>query len=177
MAKQRKVSLRTQIRRLSKKADAALSTYIREQTRLVYGECPFCHRTVVPHKPTKNDPRLEVSALQCCFHFIRRKRKILRWDIRNVIAACNYDNYREYRLPDEYRAWFLRTYGVELYLELADKSKEDFEPTVEFLQGVIDKYTEELKLLLGNQFHGKSQQETTSSLDRPGPRGKETPST
>lgn len=124
--KKRKIPARVQLRRLCKKADAALSLYVRELTsRMHGGKCPMC----------------KVGSVQCCFHFIRRKRKILRWEFKNVTGACHRCNYIEYRDPDLSRAWFIRRHGVELYLALVDKSKESFEPTPEYLQGIVDEYT------------------------------------
>lgn len=127
--KKKKVPARVQMRRLAKKADKALSLYVRELTRQKYGKCPLC----------KTNP------IQCCFHFIRRRRKILRWDIRNVIGACHSDNYAEYRNPDPSRAFYIREFGADSYLALVDLSAQSFEPTAEFLQGIIDKYTDALK--------------------------------
>ena len=102
MARKRpkKISLRTQIKRAAKKADKALSEYVRFLTLAEYGKCPLCI----------------INSIQCCFHFIRRRRKILRWDIRNVVGACHRCNYLEYRHPDPSRGWFIRKYGVDLYL-------------------------------------------------------------
>ena len=128
--KKRKVPARVLLKRLAKKADAALSIYTRESSKKQYGGvCPLC----------------SVNPIECCFHFIRRKRKILRWTLENVCGACHRCNYIEYRDPDLSRAWFIRNRGVELYLQLVDRSKESFEPTAEFLQGIIDEYTNKLK--------------------------------
>lgn len=128
--------------RLMKKADHALSQHVREETAKEYwGKCPLCGRgPLIEHKPTKKDPRLLVPAIQCCFHFIRRRRKILRWRKENVVGACNRCNYIEYRDPDLSRAWFIKMRGVDLYLRLVDESKESFEPTEEYLRGIIQKY-------------------------------------
>jgi hypothetical protein len=117
----RKVPKRVALRRLEKKADKALSLYIRALTKSLYDGCPLC----------KENP------VQACFHFIRRRRKVLRWDPRNVIGSCHKCNWVEYRFPDPSRAWYIRTFGVEQYLELVDKSAEQFQPTPEFLAGVI----------------------------------------
>jgi hypothetical protein len=129
--RKKKISLRTQLRRLHKKADSALSLFVRAITDREYGGlCPLCH----------------VNPIECCFHFIRRKRKVLRWDIRNVVGACHRCNYLEYRDPDPSRAWFIRKFGVDQYLRIVDESKESFDPTIEFLQGIVDEYTELLRL-------------------------------
>lgn len=127
MAK-RKRRKKTPLRKLEIKADKALSEYCRELTRLTYGVCPICNERPIAH----------------CFHFIPRKRKILRWDIRNVVGSCPTCNFVENQLPDISRAWFIREKGVELYLSLVDESKQYFESTEEYLQGIISKYTQAL---------------------------------
>lgn len=120
------------MRRMAKKADAALSLYVRELTKRMYnGKCPLC----------------QVGQVECCFHFIRRKRKILRWEFDNVVGACHRCNYVEYRDPDLSRAWFIRKHGVDKYLAMVDKSKEQFEPTLDYLQGVINDFTARMAAL------------------------------
>jgi hypothetical protein len=116
-----------ELRLLKKKADESLSKYVRKQTTEKYGQCPLC-------KEDRNRP------VQACFHFVRRRRAILRWDIRNCIGSCHGCNYVEYRNPDPSRAWFIREYGVDKYLKLVDESKKDFEVTKEYLEGIIKKY-------------------------------------
>ncbi len=151
MAKRkRKVPLRTQLRRLEKKADRALSEFVRAKTIIEYnGKCPICERgPLIPNKPCRRDPRLEVPAIQCCFHFIRRKRKVLRWDIRNVTGACHKCNWVEYRDPDLSRAWYIRKYGHEQYLAIVEESKQSFIPDVDFLERVIKGYEEDLAKLM-----------------------------
>lgn len=126
MAKRRKKPL---LARMKKKADKALSEYIRAETKSSFGKCPLC----------------QVGEVECCFHFIRRRRLSLRWDERNVVGACHRCNYVEYRDPDLSRAWFLRTFGVARYLELVDESKMDFKPSVPYLQGIVLKYEYRLR--------------------------------
>lgn len=144
--RKRKIPARTILRRLHKKADAALSEYVRAITNAEYGgKCPLCGRgPLIPNKPTKRDPRTEVPAIQCCFHFVRRKRKILRWDIRNVVGACHKCNWIEYRDPDLSRAWYIKKHGVDQYLAIVGESEQHFDPTPEYLQGIIDRFESEL---------------------------------
>jgi len=127
--KKRKIPLRVQLRRAHKKADKALSDYVRKISVSLYGKCPLCG----------------INPIQCCFHFVRRRRKILRWCDKNVIGACNKCNFLEYRDPDLSRAWYIRKFGVEQYLFLVDKSKEAYSPTLEDLQKIIDEFTTKLK--------------------------------
>lgn len=121
------VPLRVLLKRLMKKADRALSVYIRRKTgKGRNGMCPLC-----------NKKRIKVA-----FHFITRRRKILRWREDNVVGACSTCNYIEQFYPDVSRAWFIREYGAEKYLSLVDESQQAFEPTVEYLQGIITKYAQ-----------------------------------
>lgn len=122
--KKKKVPLKKQLRRLEKKADKAFSEFVRAYTKKYSSKCPLCG----------------VGDIQCCFHFIRRRRKILRWEFNNVVGACHRCNYIEYRDPDLSRAWFIKTRGVDLYLTLVEKSKEQLIPTLESLQVIVDKY-------------------------------------
>jgi len=144
--RKRKIPAATILRRLKTKADKALSEYVRAVTNAEYGgKCPLCGRgPLIPNKPTKRDPRLEVPAIQCCFHFVRRKRMILRWDLRNVVGACHKCNWIEYRDPDLSRAWYIKKHGVAQYLAIVEESEKSFTPTPEYLQGIIDRFTSEL---------------------------------
>lgn len=49
-------------------------------------------------------------------------------------------NWLENRNPDPSRAWYIRRFGVSAYLNLVDKSKDFFEPTEDYLNGIIEKY-------------------------------------
>ena len=130
--RKKKVPARTLLRRLHKKADKAVSEYVRAMTAAEYaGKCPFCRE----------------RPIEVCFHFVRRGRKILRWDLRNVIGSCSADNYHEYRNPDPYRAWYIRRFGVEQYLSLVDESAAAFEPTAEYLSGLVERFTAALETL------------------------------
>lgn len=135
------------LRKLERKADKIFSQYVRALAIKKYnGLCPLCGKNpliIDPAAPKKKNKWV-------CFHFVRRKRKILRWDIRNVIGACSRCNYLEYRNPDLSRAWFIRKFGVEVYLLLVDESKKDFSPTVEYLESIIGIYTQKLEELSNN---------------------------
>jgi hypothetical protein len=138
--KPRKIPLRTQIRRMAKAADRALSEYVREVTRREYaGRCPFCGRDPLLPVPSKDGKRMRKNGW-VCFHFIRRRRKIVRWELANVIAACSFCNRIEVGNPDPYRAFYIRKFGVDAYLFLVDKSGEKFEPTLEWLTNIRDTY-------------------------------------
>lgn len=145
--KKRKVSLRTQLRRLAKKADQALSRYARALAIIEYkGHCPFCGRDPLLPVPSKDGKKMRKNGW-VCFHFIRRRRRIVRWVPENVIGACAFCNRIEVGNPDPYRAFYIRKFGAEKYLELVDKSLGSFEPTVEYLQKVVTEFTDQLAAL------------------------------
>ena len=128
--RKKKVNARKLLSRLHKKADAAISLYVRAVTKAEFGgKCSICL----------------VNPVENCFHFVRRRRKILRWDLRNLTGACHRCNYLEYRDPDPSRAWYIRRHGVEQYLAIVDESAKAFEPTVEYLQAIVDRFTSELE--------------------------------
>lgn len=106
------------IQRLKKQADEALSLYIREKTRQEFGKCPLCG----------------VGEIECCFHFISRRRVALRWREDNVIGACHTCNWVERKFPDLSRAWFIRNRGVEAYLALVDQAARNWRPDNNFLR-------------------------------------------
>ena len=127
MAKKRKkkIPARTILKRLMGKADKALSVYVRKETTSKYTLCPLCL----------------IKPVEVCFHFVSRRRKLLRWDIRNVVGSCRTCNYVEQFLPDYSRCWYINQFGVDQYLAIVEESKKDFTPTPEFLQSVIAKYS------------------------------------
>jgi len=129
--RKKKVPKRVQLRRLEKRADRALSEYVRAKTMAEYGKCPLCME----------------GPIECCFHFVRRRRKVLRWEIKNVVGACHRCNYVEYRDPDLSRAWYIRKHGVEQYLQLVDESKSSFQPDADYLQNIVSSYEKDLAAL------------------------------
>jgi len=133
MAKKKKKKRRKKpaIVRLQNKADKALSRYMRTLSEKKYGICPICN----------------VKEIECCFHFISRRRKILRWDERNVVGACHTCNFIERRFPDLSRAWFIIENGVSLYLDLVVEAKKTFKPTTDYLEIKIAEYEKKLELL------------------------------
>lgn len=123
--KKRKIPLRILLRRLHNKADKALSDYVRKETISKYGKCPLCL----------------IKPVEVCFHFVSRRRKVLRWDLRNVVGSCRTCNYIEQFLPDYSRIWYINQFGVDQYLKLVEESKQDFTPTPFYLEDIIKKYT------------------------------------
>lgn len=150
--KKRKIPLRVQLRRLKIKADKALSEYVREVARREYNnKCPFCHKD--PTQPVWNEKKKKwMQNKWVCFHFVSRRRKSVRWHEPDVIGACSFCNAKERSYPDPYRAFYIRKFGADKYLALVDKSLETFEPTLEFLQGIVNEYTERLRVLVGGAF-------------------------
>lgn len=143
----KKVSTRTLLRRLHKKADRALSEYVRAISIAEFnGRCPFCGRDPLLPVPSKDGKKMRKNGW-VCFHFVRRRRKSVRWSLINVVGACAFCNRIEVGNPDPYRAWFIRHRGVDQYLALVEESEKKFEPTVEFLQGIVDRFTIELECM------------------------------
>ena len=114
------------LKSLKTKADKFLSLHVMAVTISEFGLCPLCNK----------------NPIQCCFHFIRRRvgKGILRWDVRDTIGACHPCNFVERYNPDLSRAWFIRKYGVDLYLELVDESQKPFKATRDFLNAIIAYY-------------------------------------
>lgn len=128
---------------LEAKADWALSELRREETRREFNNrCPFCLRgPTIPRKPTKNNPATETDVIQCCFHFISRRRKATRWRWLNVIGACFACNFYERKFPDLSRAWLIKRIGAEKYLEMvADAIPPSVDPPREVLEEYIRIY-------------------------------------
>lgn len=143
----KKVNVRTLLRRLHKKADRALSEYARTVAIAEFkGRCPFCDRDPLLPVPSKDGKKMRKNGW-VCFHFVRRRRKSVRWSLINVVGACAFCNRIEVGNPDPYRAWFIRHRGVDQYLALVDESEKKFEPTVEYLQSIVDRFTMELECI------------------------------
>lgn len=131
--RKKKIPLKKLLRRLEKKADKALSEYIRFLTKKAFGICPLCLK----------------NPIQCCFHILSRRRKCLRWREDNVIGACNTCNFVERNWPDLSRAWYIRRYGADKYLSLVDESVKSFIPTQEYLNTTILTFQDKLVKLRG----------------------------
>jgi hypothetical protein len=130
MAKKKKkkkvVPADVRLRRAGKKAHKALSIYIRTIFTAKYGKCPLCNE----------------RPIQALFHILRsRYVAILRYDERNVIASCHKCNWLEYRNPDPSRAWYIREYGTEQYLQICDEGKNKWEYTEEDYHKIENRFT------------------------------------
>ena len=121
-----KTALKKQLKRLTNKADKVFSLYIRERDNQLYNKvCPLCNK-----KP-----------IQCCFHFVTRKRKSVRWDHQNSCGGCHTCNYLENYFSDLSRYWYIKKFGADQYLLLVERAKRDFTPTKEDLENVIFAYS------------------------------------
>lgn len=130
--KKKVIPKRKLLRRAAKAAHKAMSLYIRAKFKLEYGKCPLC-----------ND-----GPIQAVFHIQRAKYvKIMRYDDRNVIASCHKCNWMEYRNPDPSRAWYIKKYGVEQYLEIVEEGKRSFEFTIEYYVMIKSYYDAMLRKL------------------------------
>lgn len=126
-----KTALKKLIAKKERKATKVFNKFIREAAKLQNPVCPICN----------------VDPVYCCFHIVSAMRRSTRFDERNVIGACTACNNQENYYSDLSRAYYIRTYGVDQYLALVDRSKEDFEFTLEFLDGIITTYQEKLEHL------------------------------
>ncbi len=150
LRKKKVVPKPVRIRRLKRRADAALSDYARELAKVEYqGNCPLCGKD--PTVPVLNKKGKVIKNRWICFHFVRRRCKSVRWDLSNVIGACEFCNLREKGNPDTSRAWFIRRFGVEKYLRIVDKSAEPFEPDEQFLADVVQTFKTALSKLKGEK--------------------------
>lgn len=130
-----KTALAKLVSKLVRKATRVFNKYIRESAKIGSELCPIC----------------ETNPVQVCFHIVTAKRRSTRFDERNVIGACVPCNYQENYWSDVSRAYYIRTYGVNQYLAIVDKSKEDFDFTVEYLEDIITRYGQKLKELNDNK--------------------------
>lgn len=127
-----KTATKKLVAKLGRKATKVFNKYIRELWREKDPICPLC----------KKNP------ISCCFHMVSAQRKKTRYDEQNTLGACTPCNKYENYFSDLSRAWYIRTYGAEQYLNLVDRAKENFDFTIEYLQGIISKYEELLKAKL-----------------------------
>lgn len=128
LLRKRKRRSRPLLARLKSEADRIISLWVRYETISQYGHCPLCPN------PEMANP------VECCFHFVRRKRLATRWDPGNLVGACNRCNWIEYRNPDPSRAWFIRNRGCDKYLQIVDQSAKSGQPTIEYLEEIIKSY-------------------------------------
>lgn len=57
-----------------------------------------------------------------CGHLISRGRESLKWCLFNCSVQCSGCNARHEHYPEIYTAWFIRTFGTEMYLSLEQES-------------------------------------------------------
>ena len=132
------------LRSLERKADKLMSLYVRAITIEKYGKCPLCG----------------VNPVQCLFHIISRRRKIVRWNLGNAIGSCSPCNYVENYFSDLSRAWFIRNRGVNTYLRLVDEAMGRREFTREDMQYIIatfERLLQKINPALGKEIGSKSQ--------------------
>ena len=89
---------------LYKRADSAVSKYVRAITEEKYGGCPFCN-----------------GEIQCCFHFIRRGYFPVRFNLDNLVGSCFACNGDMENNPVKYIQWFYKKRSKKLYNELMVK--------------------------------------------------------
>ena len=96
---------RQRLRRLEKKADDLTRDRIMARDK----RCVICGSTEV----------LQWS------HLITRRKIAVRWDPLNSVIMCRSCHARHHKQgPEEYISWFLRTYGVDEYQNLVQRSNK-----------------------------------------------------
>ena len=139
MAKRKKRKKLPSFRLLERKADKAMSRYIRTISIKLYDKCPLCG----------------INDIKCCFHFVSRRRKVIRWKEMNTVGACNTCNYIENYWADLSRAWFIKTRGVKAYLDLVEESKQSKNFSREELAEIAKEYQSKLAALEGNDVQAE----------------------
>lgn len=57
-------------------------------------------------------------------HVVSRRKKPTKYDEMNVFGQCQFHNNRHRFNEDPYKAWYVKTYGPDVYLELVKKSEQ-----------------------------------------------------
>ena len=60
--------------------------------------------------------------VECAMHWVKRGKKQLRWDLRNVNGGCDSCNFKDNNWHEPYTAYMIRTYGNDVVLELIELS-------------------------------------------------------
>jgi len=101
---------------LEKKLDDIIRLILKKQYPLI---CVTCGRHVDWYKPRTNAYGLQVG------HYISRRFKAVRWDLRNVHPQCSSCNWKHRNNPAPYTAFLIRTYGKEVIVYLEEKAQKD----------------------------------------------------
>jgi len=113
---------KSEIKRLTTKADLIFSKYIRDRDRECVLKSPECKG------PLQNG------------HLIRRGQKATRFSVLNCNVQCSFHNCKHNQYPELYTQWFIRKYGQQMYDALVEESKKIFPFTKEYLESIINKY-------------------------------------
>jgi hypothetical protein len=62
--------------------------------------------------------------VQCAMHRVRRGKRAVKYDERNVHGGCFWCNGEDRFNPQKYDAIFIRKMGLNVFLDLVEKSKE-----------------------------------------------------
>lgn len=110
---------------LTKKADAVFSKFIRDRDAVeLKGKCCTCGKEGTQ-----------------AGHYISRRYKVLRWDVRNVALQCSRCNCWEAGASDEFALFLVNKYGIDILNELHYLKMTPFKLTREHLERVIAAYS------------------------------------
>lgn len=88
---------------------AVFSLYIRLRDKIKNnGLCFYC----------------EKNPIECAMHRIKRGKRATKYDERNSDGGCHTCNTKDQFWPQEFDAIFIRKKGVQLFLELEEKSRQ-----------------------------------------------------
>lgn len=74
-------------------------------------------------------------------HLISRTRQSLRWSLLNTNEQCMSCNFLHEHKPEIYTAWFIRTFGAEVYQKLVSEAENVGKLSVEQLQTLCNELT------------------------------------
>lgn len=117
---QRSVDAAKRRKRAMKKADAALSRYLRASV-------PYC---VI----CGSRDRLQAG------HLISRGKHSVRFDLRNVFTVCSKHNLLHKHYPEIMTGWYIKKFGAEAYEALVLASNSTYKWTADELDVIAEKF-------------------------------------
>ena len=121
------MSKKTGRQKAIKKADDAMSQYIRKRDK-------YCITCGSPANLTNS-------------HLITRSKHATRWVELNCHCQCRGCNYRHEFQPEIYTTWFLNKYGEKQYAELVLESNTIKKYTVQAIEDIARHYKEKADAL------------------------------
>jgi len=127
---------RDALRKAIKKADTALSLYVRARDK----SCVICG----------SRERLQAG------HLITRNAKSVRYDLRNVWTQCASCNFKHEYRPEVFTQWWIERFGSDAYWELVEDSKKLKKWTVEELEALTRDFQSKYNQLNGDHNAARS---------------------